>query len=302
MAQLRIRLGTIDDSHAVFEVLLDSLLDFGEHKGVMAVTGGRSADPAELWARRRPLWEHLARTADQFWVAEQEKKVVGYARSILRDGVRELTEFFVRPDFQSGGLGRDLLSRAFPASGARMRVIIATSDLSAMALYLRIGLAALVPQMYFSRRIEIVEQPGDLEIVPMTGGSAALEQLAELDRRVLGHRRDVDHAWLGEQRYGYFYQRSSRLVGYGYISRDWSGPFCLLEPSDFPAVLAHAQNQAAELSADSIGFEVPLVNQSAVVYLLSHGYRLDGFLGSIMSDLPFGKFENYILTSPPFIL
>jgi hypothetical protein len=67
-------------------------------------------------------------------------------------------------------------------------------------------------------------------------------------------------------------------------------------------VLAHAQNQAAELGADSIGFEVPLVNQSAVVYLLSHGYRLDGFLGSIMSDLTFGKFENYILTSPPFIL
>jgi hypothetical protein len=32
----------------------------------------------------RPLYDHLAKTADQFWVAESGDKPVGYARSIHR--------------------------------------------------------------------------------------------------------------------------------------------------------------------------------------------------------------------------
>lgn len=35
---------------------------------------------------------------------------------------------------------------------------------------------------------------------------------------------------------------------------------------------------------------------------LKRGYRLDGFMGSIMSDEPFGKFTNYLLSSPPYFL
>jgi hypothetical protein len=35
---------------------------------------------------------------------------------------------------------------------------------------------------------------------------------------------------------------------------------------------------------------------------MSRGYRVEGFLGSIMFNKPFGKFENYLLFSRPYFL
>jgi hypothetical protein len=81
-----------------------------------------------------------------------------------------------------------------------------------------------------------------------------------------------------------------------------SGPFALLHAGDFPAVLAHAESEAAAQGQHEFGLEVPMVNQVAVDYMLARGYRMDAFIALLMNDRPFGKFENYIVTSPPFIL
>ncbi|MBI3168791.1 MAG: hypothetical protein HYZ22_09955, partial [Chloroflexi bacterium] len=56
------------------------------------------------------------------------------------------------------------------------------------------------------------------------------------------------------------------------------------------------------MGAAAVGFEAPTVNTAAIDYLLNRGYRLEGFMGSIMSEEPFGKFENYLLSSPPYFL
>lgn len=45
-----------------------------------------------------------------------------------------------------------------------------------------------------------------------------------------------------------------------------------------------------------------MVNRAAVDYLLARGYQMDSFIALFMSDAPFGKFENYVVTSPPFFL
>ena len=85
------RPATLDDSHTVYQIFQQTMLDFGQRTGVMAITGGD--DPVimeNLWKRRRPLFEHLARTAEHFWLAENDCHAVGYARWILRDGVREV--------------------------------------------------------------------------------------------------------------------------------------------------------------------------------------------------------------------
>ncbi len=92
------------------------------------------------------------------------------------------------------------------------------------------------------------------------------------------------------------------MVGYGYIHKDFYGPFALLDTNDFPAVLAHAENEAHRMGAVEVGFETPTVNMAAINYLLKRGYKLEGFMGSIMSEKPFGKFENYLLSSPPYFL
>ncbi len=106
------RRGTLDDSQNTFDVFHQSIMNLGDRLGMMPISGGHDPQVIQnLWARRQSLFDHLARTSDNFWVAEQDGKVVGFARSILRNGVRQLTEFFVLPEHQSAGVGRELLAR-----------------------------------------------------------------------------------------------------------------------------------------------------------------------------------------------
>jgi len=74
--------------------------------------------------------------------------MIGFSRSIVRGHVRELTELFVMPCQQSGGVGAELLSRAFPDEGAAYRAIIASSDARAQALYLKSGVYPRFPICY----------------------------------------------------------------------------------------------------------------------------------------------------------
>ncbi len=300
-APLTFRPGTLADSHTVFTIFQKAILDVSQRLGVMAITGGN--DPAvlaQLWERRRPLFEHLARTAEHFWLAENDGQAIGYARSILRDGVRELTEFFVLPGRQSAGVGRELMARAFPVDGAQHRTIIATLDVRAQVRYLKAGVYSRFPIQYFSRPPEAATAATDLAFEPVNVSPETIDALGALDVALLGHRRDIDHAWLLADRQGYLYRRNGRPVGYGYVGHR-SGPFALLDEGDFPAVLAHAETQAAA-RGDEFGVEIPSINRAAVDYLLSRGYQLDAFVALFMSDAPFGQFEKYICTSPPFFL
>jgi ribosomal protein S18 acetylase RimI-like enzyme len=295
------RPGTIEDSYAVFKVFEETLADLSQRLGSTTPTSWQ--DPAALermWAERRSLYEHLAQTAEQFWIAEQADQVIGFSRSILQDGVRELTELFVLPGVQSAGVGRELLTRAFPGEGARYRSIISSPDIPAQVLYLKIGVYPRFPIYYFGRKPETTTASADLVYKPIVESIESLEILGSLDRSLLGYRRDATHGWLLSDRHGYLYYRDDRPVGYGYIGVR-NGPFALLEADDFPAVLAHAEHEAAE-DGREFGLEVPMINRVAVDYLLARGFHIDSFIGLSMSDAPFGKFENYIVTSPPFFL
>jgi len=285
----------------VFDVFLESILDLGRRTGSMPITGGD--DPRvipRLWETREPLFDHLARNADQFWLAERQGRVVGYARSIVRDGLRQLTEFFVLPGEQSAGVGRELMGRAFPADPGRRRAIVASIDARAQARYLKAGLFPHFPIFYFSRPAQDEPHASDLAFEAVTSSRVVLEALRALDRAVLDVQRDEEHEWLLANRDGYLYRRRGRVVGYGYLGPS-SGPFALVDPRDWAAVLAHAEAEAAR-GGGAFGVEVPMVNRDAVRFLLGRGFRVDSFFSLFMADRPFGRFENYLFTSPPFFL
>ena len=120
------RPATPEDTPSLFVVSEHAIADLAHRKGY-----GWDTDPDDpaAWLRRQSLYEHLAASADKCVLAEDEQgQIIAYARSILRAGMRELTELFVLPGQQSGGVGRELLARAFPAEGAEHRSIVATSD------------------------------------------------------------------------------------------------------------------------------------------------------------------------------
>jgi GNAT superfamily N-acetyltransferase len=297
--QVEFRPGTLADSFSVYKIFLETLIHLSERMGAPAISGGNDPNVvARLWENRRGLFEHLARTASQFWIAEVDGKPAGYARAIKRDGVSELTEYFVLPDFQQGGLGRELLNRTYLDHLTDVGIIVATQDAAALARYIKAGFTPRFPATYFFRHPELVPLETDLKFVPVTATVETLETINEIDLALFGHTRQVDHTWLLEDRQGYLLLRRDRAVGYGYVGES-NGPIALLNPADFPAVLAFAERQVYG-KLDKVGFEVPLINQQAVQYLLGAGYRMDGFMTQFLSTAPFGKFENYIYTGPPF--
>jgi GNAT superfamily N-acetyltransferase len=304
MAQspITFRQGTLDDSYSAFSVIEKSLADLNRRIGS---NGASSADSPEalarMWEERRSLFQHLATSADSFWLAERGNQTIGLARSICRDELRMLTELFVLPSEQSSGVGKRLLARAFPDGDVEPRIIISSPDLRAQALYRRAGLRPRFPLHYLWCKPEAVAGDTDLEIVPIEPSPEHLEILGSLDKALLGHRREADHNWLLSDRQGYLYYRADKAVGYGYVGHR-NGPFALLEDDDFPAVLAQAENSAATRGSRHFGLEVPEVNTAAMSYLTNRGYKQDTLTATLMSNVPIGKFENYLVTSPPFIL
>lgn len=294
------REGTIEDSQAVFHVFIQAIMDYSSRMNVMGITGGNDPEVLEsLWQRCRPMFEFLARIASQFWVVEKGGEIVAYARSIEHDGLQELTEFFVMPDQQSAGIGRELLAWTFPQTRARHRTIIATLDERALSRYLKAGVYGRFPIKYFYRKTEGVDVNTDL-VIELLQLETHLEKINEIDREILSYSRGITHEWIASTRDGFVYQRSGEIVGYGYVGSS-AGPFALLDENDFPAVLAHAESFMAERGRE-FGVETPLVNKKAIQYLMERKYQIDSFTALFMSNEPIGKFENYLCFSPIFFM
>ncbi|HJS20179.1 MAG TPA: GNAT family N-acetyltransferase [Anaerolineales bacterium] len=294
------RQGTMEDSHTVFQIFVRTLMDYGDRMNVTAITGGDDPEVLEsLWQQRQPMFEFLAKTASRFWVAERDGEIVAYARSIEHNGMQELTEFFVVPDQQSAGLGAGLLSRAFPESGARFRTIIATLDERALYRYMKAGVYGRFPLKYFYRKAEKVDMQTDLQVDPLDL-NLHTQDINRIDREILAHTREPVHTWIASRRQGFVYKHNGTITGYGYVGGG-NGPFAVLDDSDFPAVLAHAESLMADQGKE-FGAEVPLINTRAVQYFVERKYKIDSFSTIFMSNIPFGRFENYLCFSPEFFM
>jgi ribosomal protein S18 acetylase RimI-like enzyme len=149
--------------------------------------------------------------------AERGGAPVGFAGLVVRDGVAFLTDLFVQPDQQSGGIGGKLLGHILPP-GARARCTTASSDPRALALYLRAGMQPRWPNCWLRGfRERLSELPGaDVEVM-----EAAPEDPALLawDAEIGGRRRPEDHAFWVERMAAtpLWFRRGGQRIGYGYV-------------------------------------------------------------------------------------
>lgn len=302
MTAVSYRPGELQDSYAVFCISEEAIADLVRRFNYGDL--GQWDEPERLakrWESRRLLFEHLAGTADQFWVAEQGGELIGYARSLVRGQVQQLTEFFIKPAGQSAGIGRELLARAFPPGRVSYRSIIATLDIRAQARYLKEGVLPKFPLYYFGKTPEPSALDDSLTAEPITDAPEMLTTLAQVDMAVLSYGRDEDHRLFLRERRGILYKRDGRVLGYGYTG-SVNGPFVLLDAADYPAVLAHAETMAAAEGVPHFGLELPMCNETAVQYLIRRGFHMDQFVALFMTNHPFGRLENVIVMSPPFFL
>jgi GNAT superfamily N-acetyltransferase len=303
MIEICYRVGMPEDAYPAFCIFRQAIqVVYYQYRIVDTLDPLDEAAIAHDWHLWQSLFTHLGNIAEHFWVAEQGGRMVGYARSINRDGVRELTELFLHPELHASGVGRELLRHVFPAEGAQRRTILATLDPRAQALYLQSGVSPWHPVYTFARAPQQVRWESDAVFEDLAPGGASLNEIAQVDLHTLGYRRDVDHAWLLADRKGIACRRQGRLVGYGYIGETFNGPFALLDGHDFPAMLAYAESCAAEMGQEEFAVDVPLINREAVNYLLGRKFRMGRFIIYHMSDERWGRFENYLYTAPDFFI
>lgn len=137
-------------------------------------------------------------------VAEDgDGRLLGWALSVARDGLLELTHFFVDPASQACGIGRGLLERAFPLGRGRARAILATQDPRALSPYLKfgVGYAGMTAELYGSPRQ--VEVETDLQIERVGPGGAMVAEIGAIagaPRRATGRRKRAGTSWASSPR------------------------------------------------------------------------------------------------------
>lgn len=291
------------DAYRVFRL---SLFDYLHRTG--QVDAETAADPPieKGWAAQAAWMEHLAATAAEDWIAEDaDGRIIGWAQSIERDGLLELSLFFVDPATQSRGVGRGLLERAFPLGRGHSRVIVATQDPRALGLYLRFGVGFAATSVDLRGRPMASEIMTDMEIERVAPGDEAAAEAAivEVERQLLGHGRAEDVRFLLGDRPAWLARRAGRVVGMAFGNSGASaGPIGTLDPADQPALMATVENEAAALGVEEIGFTVPLVNGTAVQHLLGRRLQIDPFYTFILSSDDRIQLDRWVHTSPSFIV
>ena len=295
----RIRRATPEDMEPSHGLMWASVTDFATRQGTPL-----EGTAADWWRWSEPLHRLLVAEAAEWWVAEvpDSGELVGFARSIEREGLFELTEFFVHPDVQARGIGRALLERAFPAGRGKVRSIIATLDVRAQARYYQAGTVARFPLYTIGGAPGESVPSGDLAVEPIRDDETIAAQ-REIERQVLGHRRsDAEMRFLLDHRQGTLYRRRDRVVGFSFLGPDGSGPMAVLEPDDLPAVLLHVEDLARSTGLDRFELQLPGPNEVGIRHLLARGFRIDRWINLLMSDRPFGRFDRFIPFGPPLFL
>jgi GNAT superfamily N-acetyltransferase len=295
-----VRPATPDDSRACFGVFRASVGDLMQRTGHSAA-GAVMEGVDDAWPSYASLFEHLAATCAQWWVATDEGgRISGYARSVLRGETLELTEFFVAPGARVAGVGRALLERAFPPGLGAHRSIIATVDAPAVALYLRFGVTHQTTSLDLTGTPRAVAPPDGYEVCEPT-----LDELVELEAQLLGHGRREDLAFMLADRPARLLRRDGRAVAYAFCANagGHAGPVGALDPADMPAALAVLENAAHGAGFESLDLTVPLGARSAVDHLLgARGFRIDPFYCLFLADGPWAQLDRYLPFNPCLIL
>ena len=296
-AGVTLRPATAGDAPAASRTLTLALDDLYERQRRAAP----DAHPHEV------VYAHLAGDgATSFWVAETAQGVVGFSVGMRRSGLWFLGGLFVLPEWQGRGLGQALLERAEEsrsADGVAAVLSSASNELS-NRLYARRGMVPLLPVLQMTGALSLRGEPGlpsGLHAGRLTGGERDLGALREIDEKVLGVDRSVDHRWLlGGARSGWLFERGGRPAAYAYLGGDGTegaavvGPAAALRGSDIAPVVAFALARLAATGAPQGGVMVPGSALTVQRMLWAADFRFHGATALLGATRPFGRFDRYV--------
>jgi ribosomal protein S18 acetylase RimI-like enzyme len=294
-----------DDLELIHQVLVDSLSQFAAQRALPQVEMD--------FEENLPLWRHfLGAGGKGFMVSEVKKRIAGFFCSIVRGNLWFLSYLAVAPEFQGTGVGRDLfeLALAEGRQNSRTKVIAAyTNALNwpSISLYTRSGIYPRMPVLRLEGTISDLCEPTQ-EVEALPGAVASLDEetislIDGIDMAVRHFTRDIDHRfWLGARGMRcYLFTERDQTVGYAYVSDDGTiGPLVALNPPDVAKMLCYCLDRLSSEGADKFVVRVPGENTEALCLLYDRGFKLQD-LSLVMSSVPIGQWESYIISRPSLL-
>ena len=286
--------------------------------------GGRIVQAAILDLRQRhgvalpqplgpPAFQRFCLDEDSsgLWIAEAEGELVGFAFSWMCERFWFLSQLFVRPDLQAGGVGQALLRRTLAQAerrGAENRALITFAyNRAATGLYARNGMYPRVPLYFMSAAATAL--PTDLgdaghEAEDIAPSAQAPSWLGDIDQAVLGFRRDAHHGFLlgGGAARGIRITRAGRTAGYAYAMPNGRlGPLAVVPGEDPAAVVGAALRRALEVvRPEAITMFVPGPADRMLGAVLALGFRIEEST-VVLSAKPFGDWRSYAPSNPGYM-
>jgi GNAT superfamily N-acetyltransferase len=216
-------------------------------------------------------------------VAESGDEIIGFAATVTRGRMQYLSECFVRPDWQSKGVTKQLLDALYE-DPTLIRCTLASSDRRAVSRYMRAGMTPRWP-MYILDLVDVTKVGTPRYRAEVCTDVA---EWLHYDYRLVGHDRSVDIVH-------YFVERcdaallqikdGARLVGQALVQRRHYDPGVVGARNVGPVGVfdrvdaAHAVHAAvAWVVADGVTkvhMRIP-AEHAGLPWMIEHGMHIDG--------------------------
>src|SRR3979490_150969 len=248
--------------------------------------------------------------AGGLWVAEEANEILGFAWSWVCGDLWFLAQLFVSPGHQDRRIGNELLKRTFEhakKSGATNRALITfTFNTVSQGLYIRNGLFPRLPIYNFGVARELLMsrlRGPQFRPVSLEETASDLQNLANIDARVLGVSREKHHRYLLNDRTtrGVGLYSGEDCVGYASVSTGGHiGPVAVARPDTLGSAFRTALALAVEMGSPQVSAFLPGASEAALTAAVEHGMRIT-FPMLLMSTRDFGDWTGYLPRNPGFM-
>lgn len=241
-----------------------------------------------------------------FFVAADGGRVIGAAICWTRGSFWYLSHLFILPAYQRQGVGKTLLGEALAhahKTGAGIRSVMTMAfNPESVALYMKNGMYPVLDIYLMHRQAHgsgHKGRSGTAHPEGLTLSGAQMEDLARIDRAVLGMSRELHHGFFLEDRKssGWLIRYRQEPAAYAYRWPDGRiGPVAALPDAPYRDILKSLIRPALEEGSD-LSLMVPGTNRIAMETAFSFGFVVKmPYL--LLSSQPFGVWGSYLFHSP----
>ncbi len=222
-----------------------------------------------------------------FVAVDAKGKLAGYTQALIRENEWYLGFLFVRPAYQSLGVGGKLLKRAMDYGRknkeiARWALATFAYNPQAIAIYSKHGMTPQSPVLAMTRDWTAGKPPR-----PASGACKAsrvkqidhklIARLTAFDRKVRGVARSEEHFFWSdsEAHHPLVFVDGRKIIGYGVVTNSGAiGPIAAARSEDLVGILAAAMNYGRSIGNTRQIVQVVGENVAAVRFLLDNGFRI----------------------------